>query len=303
MIEIIKEFVKHILSVIGKRNPELVVRLRYRMRFHKRLDLDNPITLNEKIQYMSLRTDTSEWSRLADKYAVREYVSACGLESILNKLYGVWDDASEIDFDSLPGQFILKTTNGSGYCIIVEDKNTIDRKQISNSLGKMMKTVYGLSEGNPHYSRIRPRVIAEELLLNDAVSAKYSRSIIDYKIWCFNGKACYIWVCTDRTHSGTDVLVYDTEWNAHPEYSRVTKYYRQGSVIPKPENFKNMLSMAEKLAAPFPVVRVDLYNIAGRILFGELTFTAVGGLMNCYTDAFLKMTGDMIRLPGRDVEN
>ena len=79
MIEIIKEFVKHILSVIGKRNPELVVRLRYRMRFHKRLDLDNPITLNEKIQYMSLRTDTSEWSRLADKYAVREYVSACVL--------------------------------------------------------------------------------------------------------------------------------------------------------------------------------------------------------------------------------
>jgi hypothetical protein len=302
-MSIIKNMIKGVASWIGKRNPELITRIRYRMRFHRRLDLENPSTLNEKIQYMSLRTDTTEWSRLADKYAVREYVSNCGLESILNKLYGVWDDASDIDFDSLPDQFILKTTNGSGYCIIVEDKNAIDREQIKDSLRKMLKTVYGLSEGNPHYSRIKPRVIAEELLVNDPVSAQYSRSIIDYKVWCFNGKACFIWVCTDRTHAGTDVLVYDTQWNAHPEYSRVTPYYRQGSPIPKPENFEYMLSVAEKLAAPFPVVRVDLYNIAGRVLFGELTFTAVGGLMNCYTDSFLKMTGDMIRLPGRSVEN
>lgn len=292
-----KSFIKKIVSKIGKRNPELVVRIRYRLRFHKRLNLDTPETLNEKIQYLSLRTDTSEWSRLADKYAVRQYVIDCGLKETLNRLYGVWDDVNDIVFDSLPDNYILKTTNGSGYCIIVEDNKSIDRKKISDSLKKMMNTVYGLSEGNPHYSRIKPRVIAEELLFNDPVSKEYSKSLIDYKIWCFNGKAHYIWVCTDRTHKGTNVLVYDTDWNVHPEYSNFTNYYRRGSVIPKPVNLDKMLSIAEKLSSPFPVVRVDLYNIAGRIVFGELTFTAVGGLMNCYSEEFLNLTGRMIQLP------
>jgi len=292
----IKRFIKSIASAVGKRNPELITRIRYFMRFHKRLNLENPSTLNEKIQYLSLRTDTSEWSRLADKYAVRQYVTDCGLGDILNTLYGVWDDVSEIDFSTLPDQFILKTTNGSGNCIMVRDKKLMDEKAVLKSLNGMMHTVYGLSEGNPHYSRIKPRVIAEELLYNDPESAKYSSSLIDYKVWCFNGKAHYIWVCTDRTHSGTNVLVYDTEWNAQPEHSNFTKYYRRGSVIPKPENLERMLAVAERLAAPFPVVRVDLYNIAGRIYFGEMTFTAVGALMNCYSEEFLLHTGRLIKL-------
>lgn len=292
----IKDIIKGIASSIGRRNPELIVRIRYRLRFHKRIDLDNSKTLNEKIQYLSLRTDTTEWSRLADKYAVREYIKECGLGDTLNTLYGVWDNANDIDFDSLPDRFILKTTSGSGNCIIVKDKSRMDRDAVRKYMKKMLGTVYGLSEGNPHYSRIKPRVIAEELLLNDPESAKYSTSLIDYKIWCFNGKAYYIWVCTNRTHSGTNVLTYDKDWNAHPEYSNFTKYYSRGSVVPKPQNLDKMLAMAEKLAAPFPVVRVDLYNIAGRIYFGEMTFTAVGALMNCYSDEFLLHTGQLIEL-------
>lgn len=292
----IKDIIKGIASSIGRRNPELIVRIRYRLRFHKRIDLDNPKTLNEKIQYLSLRTDTTEWSRLADKYAVREYIKECGLGDTLNTLYGVWDNANDIDFDSLPDRFILKTTSGSGNCIIVKDKSQMDRDAVRKYMKKMLGIVYGLSEGNPHYSRIKPRVIAEELLLNDPESAKYSTSLIDYKIWCFNGKAYYIWVCTNRTHSGTNVLTYDKDWNAHPEYSNFTKYYSRGSVVPKPQNLDKMLAMAEKLAAPFPVVRVDLYNIAGRIYFGEMTFTAVGALMNCYSDEFLLHTGQLIEL-------
>ena len=103
-------FIKHIVSLIGKHNPELIVRIRYLIRFHKRLNLDNPVNLNEKIQYLSLRTDTSEWTRLSDKYAVRDYVKECGLERILNRLYGVWDNADDIDFDNLPDEFVIKTT-------------------------------------------------------------------------------------------------------------------------------------------------------------------------------------------------
>ncbi len=293
----IKDIIKRIASSIGRRNPELIVRIRYRLRFHKRIDLDNPRNLNEKIQYLSLRTDTTEWSRLADKYAVRDYVRECGLGDTLNTLYGVWDDAYDIDFDSLPDSFILKTTNGSGDCVIVKDKSKMDQDAVRKYLKKMLGADYGLSEGNPHYSRIKPRVIAEELLPNDPESAKYSTSLIDYKVWCFNGKAYYIWACTNRTHNGTDVLTYDRDWNAHPEYSVFTKHYRRDDIIPKPSNLEQMLAVAEKLAAPFPVVRVDLYNLNGRIVFGEMTFTSLGGLMDFYTEDFLESAGQMIHLP------
>lgn len=290
-------FFKHIVSLIGKHNPEVVVRIRYFFRFHKRLNLDHPMNLNEKIQYLSLRTDTLEWSRLSDKYAVREYVKQCGQEAILNKLYGVWNNADEISFENLPQEFVIKTTHGSGDSIIVKDKNSLDIDALKRKINSTLSETYGLAEGNPHYSRIIPRVIVEELLMNDPVSEKYSTSLIDYKIWCFNGKACYIWACTDRTSDGTKVLTYDTEWNAHPEYSVFTKHYMRDNIIPKPENLDLMLTVAEKLSNPFPVVRVDLYNIAGRIVFGEMTFTSLGGLMNFYTDQFLLMTGQMIHIP------
>lgn len=293
----IKSIIKSIASCVGRRNPELIVRIRYRLRFHKRLNLDNPRTLNEKIQYLSLRTDTTEWSRLTDKYTARDYVRECGLADTLNTLYGVWDHASDIDLNSLPDSFILKTTGGSGDSIIVKDKNQMDAESVFRYLDRMVNTVYGLSEGNPHYSRIVPRIIAEQLLVNDEISARYSSSLIDYKIWCFNGKAAYIWTCTDRTSHGTKVMTYDTDWTAHPEYSVFYSHYSRGNVIPKPENLDRMLVIAEKLAAPFPVVRVDLYNIAGRIYFGEMTFTSLGGLMDFYTPEFLEKTGDMIRLP------
>lgn len=294
----IRRQIKRMVSRIGARHPEFVVKTRYRLRFRKKLDLDNPKTLNEKIQYLSLRTDTSEWTRLTDKYSVREYVKECGLEHTLNRLYGVWDKASDIDFEKLPKRFILKTTHDSGNCIVVNDINAVDRKKIIRKLESGLAEVYGLAEGNLHYSGIVPRIIAEDYLTNDARSAKYSTSLIDYKIWCFNGKAHYIWTCTDRTEKSTRVMTYDTYWNAHPEYSVFNSCYMRDEPIPEPVNLELMLETAEKLAASFPVVRVDLYNIDGRIVFGEMTFTSLGGFMDFYTDEFLLMTGRMIHLPG-----
>lgn len=293
----IKKTIKSIASVIGKRNPELITRIRYRLRFHKKLNLDNPENLNEKIQYLSLRTDTSEWTRLTDKYAVREYVKECGLGDILNRLYGVWESAADIDFSNMPDKFVIKTTHGSGDAILVRDRKTACLEEIRKRVDATLHETYGLSEGNPHYSRIKPRVVIEELLENDPESAGYSSSLIDYKIWCFNGKAYYIWACTSRTAHSTKVMTYDTDWNAHPEYSVFNSHYMRDGLIPEPRNLKLMLETAEKLAAPFPVVRVDLFNLAGRIVFGEMTFTSLGGLMDFYTDAFLLETGRMIELP------
>lgn len=292
-----KRIIKSILSLIGKKHPELIVRVRYYLRFHKRINLDNPRNLNEKIQYLSLRTDTGVWTRLSDKYLVRDYVKECGLEDILVPLIGKWDSADDIDFKALPSCFILKTTHGSGDSIIVKDKSCCNVAEIRSSIRKTLKETYGLSEGNPHYSKIKPAVVAEELLENDEVSARYSTSLIDYKIWCFNGKAYYIWTCTNRTKNGTMVMTYDADWYAHPEYSVFTRHYMRGETISKPEGLDRMLHIAEILAKPFPVVRVDLYNLQGKIYFGEMTFTSLGGLMDFYSDDFLNYTGSLIDLP------
>lgn len=295
----IKKYVKRIISLAGKKNPESVVRLRYLLRFRKRLNLKTPSDLNEKIQYLSLRTDTKEWSRLSDKYAVREYVAECGLENTLNRLFGVWNKAEDIDFDSLPSQFVLKTTHGSGDSIIVRDKDTLDIEATRRVLRQTMSETYGLAEGDLHYSRITPRVIAEQLLTNDEKSAEFSSSLIDYKVWCFNGKAHFIWACTNRTKQSVNVMIYDTEWKAHPEYTVATHHYKTADLIPKPENLQEMLRIAEILSKPFPVVRVDLYNVEGKVYFGEMTFTSIGGLMNVYSAAFLDIAGNLIKLPSQ----
>lgn len=293
-----KKFVKRLVARLGRRHPELLVRLRYLVRFHKPIDLNHPKDLNEKIQYLSLRTDTSAWTRLSDKYAVREYVRECGLESILNTLYGVWDDAEAIDFDSLPQQFILKATHGSGDGFVVEDKRRLDVQEVRRVFRQTLKETYGLAEGNLHYSHITPRIIAEELLVNDEWSARYSTSLIDYKFWCFNGRAHYILICTNRTGTNkSELMTYDTSWNSHPEYCIFNGHYLQGKPIPPPPNLDEMLKVSERLADPFPVVRVDLYNLNGRILFGEMTFTSLGGFMNYYTPEFLQKAGSLINLP------
>lgn len=284
------------IKLLGHYNPIFLVKIRYFLRFKKRLNLTNPKTLNEKILWQSLKTDTSLRTRLSDKWLVRKYVEDCGLSDILVELYGVWDNASKIDFDTLPVRFVLKPNNGSGNIILINDKNKIDRNAIINSINHDLNQIYGELEGGRHYYGIKPVVIAEEMLINDPISAKYSSSIIDYKIWCFNGKAYYIWTCSNRREETTEVMTYDREWNSYPEYSIFNKFYSKATLLPKPKLLEKMLEIAEILAKPFPVVRVDLYNLNGRICFGEMTFTSLGGLMNFYTNEFQKQAGDLIDL-------
>lgn len=280
--------------LMGHYFPETLVRIRYWVRFHKRLNLQVPKTLNEKILYMSLCTDTTLWTRLADKYNVRGYVEECGLSEILVPLYGYWKKVDDIDFDSLPDSFVLKTAQGSGDVVLVRDKCTINKKEVLKHMDISLNTRQGEFEGGKHYMRIEPSIIAEGLLVNDEVSQKYSSSIIDYKIWCFNGKVHYIWVCSNRNDLSTEVMTYDLDWMPHPEYSVFNEHYGRGQILPKPINFERMVEVAEILAKPFPVVRVDLYNINGKIYFGEMTFTSLGGLMDFYTDDFQNLAGNLI---------
>lgn len=289
----IKNFIKIFGVNISKNHPVSWIKIIYFLRFKKFLNLKNPKNLNEKILYLSLKTDTTKWTELSDKYLVRNYVKEQIGEDKLVKLYGVWDNPNKIDLKNLPPSFILKTNHGSGDNLIVNNKSEIDKSSLNQIFPNLNKPYFG-NGAEKHYEKIKPLIIAEELLENDEESSKYSSSIIDYKCWCFNGKCEYIWVCTNRTKSGFNIMLYDKDWVAHPEFLSLNKFYKRGVIMPRPNNINEVIATVEKLAKPFPCVRVDLYLIKNKIYFGEMTFTSHGGMMVSYTQEFLNKAGQLI---------
>lgn len=275
--------------------PVTICKMRFRKYFGRKMNLRNPQDINEKISWLELFSDTKLWTKCTDKFAVREYIKSCGLENILVKLYGKWDKGEDIEWEKLPQQFILKTNNGSGTVLIVNDKKQIDYSDIALQFNKMLHQFDNLSTTEFHYQDIKPCIIAEELLISSEEERKWSSSIIDYKIWCFNGKVDSIWTCSNRDSHGTEVALFDREWKYRPEASIFNQHYREQKYLtPKPDCLEELIEVAEKLSTPFPVVRVDLYIVKGKIYFGELTFTSLGGTMNFYTDQELLRMGQKI---------
>lgn len=270
----------------GKKFPVKLVQIRYFFRFYRFPNLRKPRDLNEKILWLKLYSDTSEWSKLADKLLVREYIKQKGLDYILIPLLGVWEDAEQINFKKLPKNLIFKGTHNHTMRII--DNSEKSYKGIRCELKRWLaERNVGLLAAEPHYSSIQPKIIAETLLPCE----KDQKSLVDYKIWCINGKALYIWTCANRDSTSTEVMTYDRDWQPHPEYSIFTPNYKRGNIIQRPTNLDIMLVIAEKLSNGFPILRVDLYNVGGKIYFGELTFTSLGGMMNFYTQEFLDLLG------------
>lgn len=280
---------------MGVHFPVLLIRIRYFARFRKFPHLRYPGDLNEKILYMKLFSDTTEWSRLADKYRVRDYVKECGLEDILIPLIGVWEKVEDVDFDNLPTSLIFKANNGCwpGSTLVINDMNKANREELKKIFQSWLdqKRIGDLA-AEPHYKHIKPCIIAEQLL----PSEDGHKSLMDYKIWCFNGKAYYVWTCSDRDDEGTRVMMYDRDWKPVPEECIFVGNYKKGELIDKPKNLDRMLYVAETLAKGFPCVRVDLYNVNNHIFFGEMTFTSLGGMMDFYTPEFLQKCGDIIDL-------
>lgn len=294
----------HLVTCLNPKIPATMIQIRHFLRMGRFAKLRKPQDLNEKILWLTLHSDTKEWSRLADKYEVRGFVKECELEEILVKLYGLYNSMEEVEFNKLPNAFVLKPTHGSGDVVVVKDKSKVNLEEVKNKIQKGLDEYICTSAAELHYTKIPHRVVAEELLVNDSISAKYSSTLIDYKIWCFNGRAEYIWVCMNRfvkNKDGAEVMTYDREWNAHPEYCRVTPDFSLAEPMPKPNGYDHMLEVAEKLSAKFPVVRVDLYNLNGMIYFGEMTFTSYGAIMDFYSDRFLQLAGSMIDLSGVEV--
>ncbi len=284
-------------SYLSRHNPqELADRLYIDATGNKNgINWESPVDLNEKINWLKFNSDTTKWSELADKYAVRKFIEEKGYKQYLVPLLGVWENANEIDFSTLPDSFVLKTNNGAGTVMVVEDKALISQRRVKTQLNKWLRMSFGLKQAEPHYLRIKPLIIAESLLRDES---GISSSLVDYKIWCFDGKAFGTKVFYNRHRFEADIEWYDRDWNYRPEKLVFTKDKRDGGgKINKPKNYEQMISFAEDLSKGFPQVRVDLYNIDGQIYFGEMTFTASGGYHNTYSKEALLEMGKLTKIP------
>ncbi len=271
----------------------------YYLSFGRKINWMNPEDLNQWINWLEFNTDTTQWVRLADKYAVREYISEKGFNDILVPLLNVWDNPDEISFDGLPDKFVLKMNNGSGDVRIISDKKSADLFEIKSYFRKMFSHRFGLDSAEPHYTKINPVVIAEELL-DVSKQDSESMSLIDYKFWCFNGQPYCCFVCSDRTKDSLTIDLYtaNEQWERIDErninYDKV--HLKATKNMPRPKCISKMLDIASKLSEGFPQIRVDFYEVGGSVYFGELTLTSACGRMNYFTDKFLKEMGERCRI-------
>ena len=280
------------IYVLGHFFPKKLVEYRFRSIYKRNIDWKHPQTIDEKINWAKFNTDTSEWTRLADKYEVRKYVRQRGLEDALVPLYGKWKSVEDINWESLPSQFVMKMNNGSGDVMICTDKKHFDVEQCKRHFLKLLKGKFGFEMGEPHYNKIKPLVIAEALLDKHCQSLP-STSLVDYKFFCFDGKPAYVLVCLNRVGHDLELAVYDLEWNFHPEYSVSSEHcVLHNEPLPRPLAFAEMTGMAARLSEGFPFVRVDLYEVGGKPYFGEMTFTPAAGFMYYFTSEFNRILGD-----------
>ena len=285
------------MTFLGRFFPKKNIDKRFYDAYGRSINWKSPQSFDEKINWLKIYSDTSLWSHLADKYEVRKYVSERGLSDSLVKLYGKWNKVDDIDWNSLPNHFIIKTNNGSGDVIKCHNKSTFDYQKSIKILKKLVHLKFGYEMGEQHYAKIQPCIIVEELLDSNNQAFK-SESLIDYKILSFDGKPSYIWVCFNRTRHSTDVAVYDLEWHFHPEFSVSTSHYKLCTKpLPRPKALKDMLHMASVLSKGFPFVRVDLYEVGGKPYFGEMTFTPAAGFNTFFSNKFQMILGKKIMLP------
>lgn len=270
------------------------LKLRYRSRFGKKLNLKNPRTFNEKLQWLKLYNRNPEYTKMVDKYAVKQLVAdRIGKQYVIPTL-GTWDRFDDIDFSKLPDRFVLKCTHDSGGVVICKDKLSFDRKQARAIINKSMRrNFYWIGREWP-YKKVPSKIIAEEYIEGDSGS-----ELKDYKMMCFDGCVKCTLVCENRfSDSGLKMTFYDTDWKIMP-FGR--EYPRSRNPLDRPVSYNEMATLAEKLSENIPFVRVDFYEIDGKIYFGELTFYPASGLKKFYPSEWDLILGKWIKLPERYV--
>ena len=266
---------------------EIFLKLRYRLELGKKLNLENPQSFNEKLQWLKLYDRNPEYTKMVDKYEVRKYIAEKIGEEYLIPLLGVWDSFDEIDFDKLPNQFVLKCTHDSGGLVICKDKSNLDIKAAKKKINKCLKrNFYYLSREWP-YKNVKPRIIAEKFMVDES-----GTELKDYKLFCFNGEPKALFVATDRPHD-TKFDFFDMEFNHLPF---TNGHPNAAKEIKKPEGLSEMAELAKKLSKGMKQVRIDFYDINGKVYFGEITFFHWSGMVPFDPEEWDYKWGDMIKL-------
>lgn len=276
------------------------ISLIYHIRTGKKLNLKNPVTFNEKLQWLKLHDRNPLYTRMVDKYEAKKYVADIIGEEYIIPTLGVWNHFDEIDFDSLPSQFVLKCTHDSGGLVIVKDKEHFDKAVAKKKIEKCLKRNFFWAGREWPYKNVTPRIIAEEYMTDmgksELTNTDELEELKDYKIFCFDGKARFLFVGTDRQKPGEDVKFdfYDTEFQHLP----IRQGHQNASKpIKKPDSFELMIDLAERLSKGMCNARIDFYDCGGKPYFGEITLYHFSGMESFVPDKWDKIFGAYINLP------
>ncbi|MBQ8429666.1 MAG: glycosyl transferase [Clostridia bacterium] len=259
----------------------------YKIKTGKKLNLKNPVGFNEKLNWLKLYEQSPEYTDLVDKIKVREYIKEKVGEDICFPLLGQWNKYEDIDFNTLPDQFVLKCNHDSGSVKIIKDKSAINHKEFSRFFKSRLKmNPYAIGREYP-YKKVKPMIMAETYMVPEG-----AKDIEDYKFFCFNGKPEIMFIATDRS---VDVKFdfFDMDFN---HLDIVNIHPQSGTPIKKPALFEEMKAMAAKLSEGMKFVRIDLYEIEGKIYFGEFTFFHGGGFWLFKPDEWEMKLGNLIEI-------
>lgn len=280
------EILKHVARVLPDR---VYIQLRYFMKFRKFCNLREPSTYNEKLQWLKLNYRIpGEWV-LVDKVEVKERVAALIGSGYIIPTLGVYETEEDIEFDKLPDPFVLKCTHDSGGVVLVRNKAAVDVAAVREKLRRALRRNYYFIGREPHYRHIQPRVIAEPFLKDDA-----DGQLRDYKFFCFDGEVKALFIASDRASGNVKFDYFDADFSPLD----IRQPYPNSATLPaKPERYQEMLDIARTLSQGHPHVRVDLYEVNGRVYFGELTFYHFGGMEPFIPSRWDTVFGEWLTLP------
>lgn len=258
-------------KLLANLSDEKFAKIKYKENTGRKLNLDKPTTFNEKLWWLKLNNRNPLLTICSDKVRVREYVKECGLDHILNPIYGIFNDANEINFEKLPDKAFLKTNHGSGTNRLWDRNKSFDKRSFIKEFNKALKNNYYLQSREWNYKNIEPKIIVEKV-----IEPLTEIGLIDYRFFCFDGEVKMIFIdietaSEDGTHSPhAKRNVYNKKFDY--QNIKVSREHFEKNIIEKPKNLNEMIKYAEVLSQPFPFCRVDLYNLDGNIIFGEMTF-------------------------------
>lgn len=305
IIKIIKNFFTNPLLRFGyltkigfynKMSDEKYIKKEFKLRMGYNLDLQNPQTFNEKLQWLKLNDRNPTYTKMVDKYEVKKYVASIIGEKYIIPTLGVYNDFDDIDFNKLPNLFVIKCTHDSGGLVICKDKSKLKITKVKRKINEFLERKYFYIHREWPYKNVKPRIIIEKYMCT-----KKQKELIDYKFFCFNGNPKIILVCSERFSSNNMCETwFDDKWNF---LDIIESSHRVDKTIKKPINFSKMMEFSKKLSKDIPFVRVDFYEINGKMYFGELTFFPASGFEKFEPEEWDYKLGEMLKLPDKKISD